>query len=136
MLVLNNQGLVAFTGPVTADDLVKTCLNQNNDWNLESLWVAHVDERCCCTHFKRYRGSVDEVDLPVRDIIGDVGRLGSEGLVMAHNHPSGNPIPSDADVNATRRLACAAETIGTVVLDHLIFAKSGQYSSLRRMGLL
>lgn len=73
--------------------------------------------------------------MPVRDIIVDAARLGSAGVVLAHNHPSGDARPSGADCRATRKLARAAEALDLAVIDHLIFA-GRDCSSMRRMGLL
>ena len=56
-------------------------------------------------------------------------------VIVAHNHPSGDSRPSEADYRATRKLARAGETIDLAVLDHLIFAKRDS-SSMRWMGLL
>ena len=101
------------------------------------LWVAHVDERARCIHLGRYaEGHEGAVDLPVRKIIADAARLGSAGILLAHNHPSGDPAPSAADCRATRTLARAAEAIDLTLVDHLIFAKRNRCQSLRRMGLL
>jgi DNA repair protein RadC len=72
----------------------------------------------------------------VRKIIADAARFGSAGVLLAHNHPSGDPTPSAADCCATRTLARAAEAIDLTVVDHLIFAQRRQCQSLRRMGLL
>jgi DNA repair protein RadC len=55
--------------------------------------------------------------------------------VLAHNHPSGDPRPSESDCGATRRLVAAAEALDCTVLDHLVFA-GAHCTSLRRMGLL
>jgi DNA repair protein RadC len=71
----------------------------------------------------------------VRDILADALRLGSAGVIVAHNHPSGDARPSDADYRATRKLARAGEAIDLAVLDHLIFAGL-DCISMRRMGLL
>lgn len=101
----------------------------------ELLLVAHVDSATRCLHVEQYEGEPASVELPVRAIVTDALRLGSAGVVVAHNHPSGDIRPSEADYRATRRLARAGEAIDLVVLDHLIFA--GQdCSSMRRMGLL
>jgi DNA repair protein RadC len=54
---------------------------------------------------------VDAVDIPVRSIIGDAIRFDSVGIVLAHNHPSGQVTPSRSDKVATRALAIAAEAI-------------------------
>lgn len=101
----------------------------------EQLWVAHVDDATRCLHVECYEGEPESVDMPVRDIILDAARLGSAGLVLAHNHPSGDARPSSADCSATRKLARAAEALDLTILDHLIFA-GPDCSSMRRMGLL
>lgn len=102
----------------------------------EMLWVAHVDDHARCIHLGRYaEGEESAVDLPVCKIIADAARLGSAGIVVAHNHPSGDSTPSAADCRATRTLARAAEAIDLTVVDHLIFAPR-QCHSLRRLGLL
>jgi DNA repair protein RadC len=71
----------------------------------------------------------------MRQIIADAAVHGSAGLVLAHNHPSGDSTPSDPDCRSTRRLAAAAQALDCTVLDHLIFA-GGQCTSFRRIGLL
>lgn len=101
----------------------------------ERLWVAHVDDAARCIHVEYYEGEPESVGMPVREIMLDAARYGSSGIVLAHNHPSGDPRPSTADCHATRKLARAAEALDLAILDHLIFA-GGDCSSMRRMGLL
>ena len=101
----------------------------------ENLWVAHLDEHARCLHLSRHAGDESGTDFPLKDIIADAAEHGSAGLVLAHNHPSGDARPSDSDCRATRRLACAAEALDCAVLDHLIFA-GADCTSFRRMGLL
>ena len=101
----------------------------------ERLWVAHIDGAAHCIHVECYEGDPESVGMPVRDIIVDAARLGSSGVVLAHNHPGGNAQPSNADCLATRKLAHAADALDLAIVDHLIFA-SGDCSSMRRMGLL
>lgn len=101
----------------------------------ESLWVAHVDEESRCLHVSRHAGDETGALFPLRTIIADAAELGSAGIVLAHNHPSGDPRPSDADCRSTRRLATAAEALDCAVLDHLVFA-GPECSSFRKMGLL
>lgn len=102
----------------------------------EQLWVAHVDDAARCIKLSRYDGHHDRVDLPVRKILADAARLGSAGILLAHNHPSGDATPSVADCRATRRLAAAGEALDVAVVDHLIFADDGACTSFRRNGLL
>lgn len=101
----------------------------------ERLWVAHVDEAARCIHVEYYEGEQDSVGMPVREIMLDAARYGSSGVVLAHNHPSGDARPSKADCQATRKLARAADALDVAILDHLIFA-GRDCSSMRRMGLL
>ena len=110
------------------------CLAEE-DSSRESLWIAHVDDRSRCLHVSCHRGDHSEAAVPVREIIVTAARLESSGIVMAHNHPSGDPRPSDSDCRLTRRLATAAEAIDCTVLDHLIFAGT-ECTSLRQLGYL
>jgi DNA repair protein RadC len=101
----------------------------------ESLWVAHVDDRAQCLHVTCHEGDKSGARFPLRDIIADAAKHGSAGLVIAHNHPSGDPRPSESDRRATRRLASAAEALDCTLLDHLVFG-GDDCTSFRRIGLL
>ena len=110
------------------------CLNQS-DPGRERLWVAHVDEEANCIHLTHHDGDESGTDFPLRAIVADAARHGSAGILLAHNHPSGDPTPSESDKRATRRLACAAEALDCAVLDHLVFGATG-CTSFRQIGLL
>lgn len=105
------------------------------DPSREQLLVAHVDDAARCLHLGQYAGQLDSIEMPIRSIITDAARLGSVGVVLAHNHPSGDAQPSGDDCRATRKLARAAEALDLTILDHLIFG-GDDCSSMRRMGLL
>ena len=107
----------------------------NADPGVESLWVAHVDDQARCVHLSRHGGDAASARFPLRSIIADAAAHNSAGIVLAHNHPSGDATPSAQDCAATRRLASAAEALDCTLVDHLVFA-GGQCTSLRRMGLL
>jgi DNA repair protein RadC len=66
-------------------------------------------------------GAEAEVELPVEQILRSATRLGACGLIVAHNHPSGNPEPSAADKMATRALQRGGAAVGIRLYDHLIF---------------
>lgn len=101
----------------------------------EHLFVAHLDHRSRCIHLSRHEGDEGGADFPLRDIIADAAAHGSAGIVLAHNHPSGDSSPSESDKSSTRRLASAAEALDCTILDHLVFG--GQdVSSLRQLGYL
>jgi DNA repair protein RadC len=101
----------------------------------EALWVAHVDDDARCLHVTRHAGDESGAAFPIRQIIADAAAHGSTGIVLAHNHPSGDPQPSESDRRATRRLAAAAEALDCTVLDHLVFAGRA-CTSLRQLGYL
>ncbi len=101
----------------------------------ETLWVAHVDEQARCLHLSRHDGDASATDFPLRSIIADAATHGSAGILIAHNHPSGDARPSDSDCRATRRLATAAEALDCTLVDHLVFG-GRECSSFRRLGLL
>jgi DNA repair protein RadC len=105
------------------------------DPSRESLWVAHVDGEARCLHLTRHEGDESGAHFPMKAILSDALRHHSAGIVLAHNHPSGDARPSESDCRVTRRLAAAAEMFDCAILDHLVFAGS-DCTSLRRMGLL
>ena len=126
--------------PLKLDDLAAAqsffagCI-ADSDLSRENLWVAHVDDEARCLHVSRHEGDDAGATFPLRTIIADAAQLGSAGIVLAHNHPSGNPRPSDSDCRATRRLAIAAEALDCTVLDHLVFGGT-ECTSLRKLGYL
>ncbi|MFT5683975.1 MAG: DNA repair protein RadC [Myxococcota bacterium] len=70
-----------------------------------------------------------------RQIFRTAVRSGAAGIIIAHNHPSGDPTASSADLSVTRRLAEAGQVIGIELLDHLILG-SDRYVSLAEQGVL
>jgi DNA repair protein RadC len=121
-------------GLAAAREFFAGCI-ADSDPTRESLWVAHVDEGSRCVHVSRHAGDETGARFPLRDIIADAAEHGSVGIVLAHNHPSGDPRPSDSDFRCTRRLATAAEALDCTVLDHLVFA-GAECASFRKLGLL
>ncbi|WP_066963257.1 JAB domain-containing protein [Rhizorhabdus dicambivorans] len=81
------------------------------------------------------RGSVTKTDIFPREIVRRALDLGATGLIMAHNHPSGDPEPSRHDLTATRAVAEAARLFDIVLHDHIVIGRGG-YRSLREEGYL
>ncbi|MGP9803398.1 RadC family protein [Paracoccus sp. NSM] len=81
------------------------------------------------------RGTVDHVPVYPREVIRRALELNASALILVHNHPSGDPTPSDADIAMTARIAQAADSMGITVHDHLIIGKSRELS-FRSEGLL
>ena len=76
------------------------------------------------------KGLVDRSFVHPREAFLPAVRDNAVSIIVAHNHPSGNLEPSDADLEATRRLMQASRTLGIPMLDHLIVSRAG-YVSLR-----
>jgi DNA repair protein RadC len=121
-------------GLAAARDFFAGCV-ADADPDRESLWVAHVDDQSHCLHVSRHHGDETGAAFPIRTIIADAAELGSAGIVLAHNHPSGDARPSESDYRCTRRLAAAAEALDCTILDHLVFA-GADCTSFRQLGLL
>lgn len=81
------------------------------------------------------RGTIDQTSVHVREVIIRALELGSAGLVLAHNHPSGDATPSRADIALTKAIGQAGRILDIVVHDHIVVA-SGGYVSMREQGLL
>ena len=71
-----------------------------------------------------------------REVFKPAILAGAAALLLAHNHPSGDPEASAEDIALTRRLVSAGQLLGIEVLDHLILGESGRYVSLRERGVL
>jgi DNA repair protein RadC len=81
-----------------------------------------------------YQGSVNQAQVRVAEVFRDAVRQNATAIVAVHNHPSGDPTPSAADVTLTVELVQAGELLDIELLDHLIIGQ-GRWISLRRMGL-
>ena len=79
------------------------------------------------------RGSLVETLVHPREVLKVALLANAAGLIIGHNHPSGDPTPSPADIDLTRRLRLASDLMGLQFLDHLIVG-SEHYVSLRELG--
>ena len=80
-------------------------------------------------------GSIDEAAIHPREVIRRALDLGSTALILVHNHPSGSPEPSRADIQITNKIAEAGRLLGIVVHDHVIIGREG-HVSLKAKGLI
>jgi DNA repair protein RadC len=82
-----------------------------------------------------WQGSVDEASVHVREVIARAIALGATALIIVHNHPSGDPTPSQQDIRLTRDLVEAGRHMKVTVHDHVIVGAQGR-TSMRAMGLI
>jgi DNA repair protein RadC len=81
------------------------------------------------------QGTVDRTPIFPREVVKRSLELGAVSLIMVHNHPSGDPTPSQADIDITRKVIKAVKELNIQVLDHLIIGRSG-HTSLGAQGLI
>lgn len=74
------------------------------------------------------RGTVDSVSVPVRDLCYYAIKHRSRNIILVHNHPSGDAMPSREDVLQTKRIIAAGELLSVTVIDHVIVTTAGFYS--------
>ncbi|MCW3835944.1 DNA repair protein RadC [Sphingomonas canadensis] len=103
---------------------------------VERVRVLHLNSRNMLIRDELMsEGSIDEAALYVREVIRRAVDLGSAALILVHNHPSGDPSPSRADVEVTRNLIDAGRRLGIAVHDHVIMGTEG-HASMRGLGLI
>jgi DNA repair protein RadC len=81
------------------------------------------------------KGTVDHTPVYPREVMKRALELSASAVILVHNHPSGDPTPSQADIEMTRRLIAAGEPLGIVVHDHVVIGK-GRHASFRSLGLI
>ena len=82
-----------------------------------------------------WRGSVDEASVHVREVISRAIAIGATAIIIVHNHPSGDPSPSQQDIRLTRDLVEAGRHMKIAVHDHVIVGSQGR-TSMKAMGLI
>lgn len=103
---------------------------------VERVRVLHLNSRNMLIRDELMaEGSIDQAVIHVREVIRRAMDLGSAALILVHNHPSGDPSPSRADIQLTRDIAEAGRKLGITVHDHIIIGANG-HSSMRTSGLL
>lgn len=74
------------------------------------------------------RGTVDHTPVYVREVVKRALELSATAIILVHNHPSGDPTPSRADIDMTKQIADAGRPLGVTVHDHLIVGRQGHVS--------
>ncbi len=103
---------------------------------VERFRVLHLNTRNMLIRDEvMHKGTVDQAAVYVREVIKRAIDLGSAAIILVHNHPSGDPAPSRADIDVTRTIAEAGKRLGIALHDHLIIGTGG-HVSMRAQGLI
>jgi DNA repair protein RadC len=118
------------------DRLIAYCNAQIAYGQIEEFHLLFLDRRnALIRHERQQRGTVDHTPVYIREVVKRALELGASALILVHNHPSGDPTPSQADIAVTRDIIKAAAPLGVAVHDHVIIGR-GRHASLRDLGLL
>ena len=118
------------------DALLDYCHTTMAHGAIEQFRVLYLDRKnVLIADDEQARGTVDHVPVYPREIVRRALDLNASAMILVHNHPSGDPTPSAADIDMTRQIVAAAGTMGITVHDHLIIGKSRELS-FRSTGLL
>jgi len=117
------------------DDIVTLVQIEMAALDQEQLRVVLLDTKNRVLAIRTvYQGSVNSAQIRVAEVFRDAIRHNAVAVVAVHNHPSGDPTPSAADVAVTAELARAGALLDIELLDHLVIG-DGRWVSLRRLGL-
>lgn len=102
----------------------------------ETTVVVYLDNRCCLIRYDAvFVGSISSCVANPREILKKALQYDAACFILLHNHPSGDPTPSQADLALTERVKSAGELIGIRLLDHIILGDC-QYISLHQRGYI
>jgi DNA repair protein RadC len=121
----------------TPEDVVAICGPQLQGRDREHFWALALNTKNRLLRiFEVSIGSLNASIVHPRELFREAVRVSAASVVVVHNHPSGDPTPSGADIQLTRRLTKAGDVLGIEVLDHVVIADGGEHASLRDLGLL
>ena len=84
---------------------------------------------------EQQRGTVNHTPVYPREVVKRALELHASALILVHNHPSGDPAPSRADIEMTRQVEAAAKAVGLVIHDHVVIGRERD-ASFRALGLI
>ncbi|HTS94899.1 MAG TPA: DNA repair protein RadC [Stellaceae bacterium] len=103
---------------------------------VEEFHVLFLDRKnALIADERQQRGTIDHTPVYPREVVKRALELGASAFIMVHNHPSGDPTPSRADIEMTREVQKAAVALGLALHDHVVLGR-GRHASFRTLGLL
>ena len=118
------------------DALVNYCHTAMSHRETEQFRILFLDRKnVLIADEEQAKGTVDHVPVYPREVVKRALELNASALILVHNHPSGDPTPSEADISMTAQVQDAAHVLGITLHDHLIIGKSRELS-FRAQGYL
>lgn len=114
-------------------DFLKSLQSADN----EKFIVLYLDAQNQVICIQVVNGIVNQAIVYPREVIRQALLVNASSMILAHNHPSGHPRPSDADLNLTRKICETAKAMEILVHDHIIIAgDTGRFYSMREEGVM
>jgi DNA repair protein RadC len=114
-------------------DYCRTSMARNKTESFRILFLNHRNE--LIADEEQQKGTIDHTPVYPREVVKRGLELHASAMIMVHNHPSGDPAPSKADIAMTKEVRDAAEKLGISLHDHIIVSKSGS-TSFKDLGIL
>lgn len=116
--------------------IINYCRARMSHLNVEQFRLLFLDQKNkVIADEVQQQGTINRTPVFPREVVKRTLELGATSLIMVHNHPSGDPTPSQADIDITRKVIKAARELEINVLDHLIIGRFG-HTSLREKRLI
>ena len=120
----------------SSDQLLAYCRTRLAHESIEHFHLLFLDRKNrLIADEVQQTGTIDHTPVYPREVVKRALELHASALILVHNHPSGDPTPSQGDIAMTREIAEAASKLGIVVHDHVVIGREG-HSSFRSLGLL
>ncbi|MEL7488529.1 MAG: DNA repair protein RadC [Pseudomonadota bacterium] len=117
-------------------DLLAYCRAAQADEKIELFRILFLDKKnILIADEVQQRGTVDHTPVYPREVVKRALELGASALILVHNHPSGDPTPSRADIDMTNQIVAAAKPLGIRIHDHLVIGHKHE-ASFKSLGLL
>lgn len=118
------------------DKLLDYCRIALAHQDIERFHLLFLDNKnALIADEQQQKGTVNHTPVYPREVVKRALELNASAIIMVHNHPSGDPAPSRADIEMTRQVRDAAKAVGVALHDHLIIGRKG-HSSLKAMGFI
>ena len=120
----------------TAEDIAELYMNRMRGVKREHVQLFLLNTKCKIeSEYTVSIGELNSADIHPREVYSVAIRRSAAAIIIAHNHPSGDPTPSNLDIAATKRLEAAGKIVGIKLLDHIIVGYDS-YVSLRSEGVI
>lgn len=117
--------------------LLDYCAAQMAHEPIEQFRILFLDKKnALIADEVQQRGTVDHTPVYPREVVRRALELSASAMILVHNHPSGDPAPSRADIDMTKQIRDALNAVGIALHDHVIIGKNNQYFSFKSHQLL